>query len=161
MKEREGRKSCERNYSKTEECLIYTWAVKVECKAKCVCFCDKNGYESFIWRKNTGERVDLPLQSFCFTLCFYSCWRTTNNNFSQFPLATALSPSFDNIILLGDSHFDLHSFEKRMNSMEGTGGELVVSLCGLPWVDSQPVFNSAVGRQWANVQTNANYDLFI
>lgn len=53
MKEGETkRKSCERNYSKVKECLIYTWTVNVECKAKCVCVCDKTGLsESFILRK--------------------------------------------------------------------------------------------------------------
>lgn len=46
------------------------------------------------------------------------------------PLAAALSPSFDNINSCG--HFDLHSFETLVNSLAGTGGELVPSVCGLP-----------------------------
>lgn len=60
-------------------------------------------------------------------------------------------------MLLGDGRFDLHSFENRMNPSEGTGGELVRSVCGLTWVDSLPVFNSAIGKRWANVQTNASF----
>lgn len=102
-----------------------------------------------------GERADLPAQSLCF-----SCRRTTNNNFSQFPSALALSSSFDNAISLGDSPFDLHSFEKKKSNKWIRWREQVGNrpplVADLPRVGSQPVFNSAIGRQRANVQANAS-----
>lgn len=64
------------------------------------------------------------MQSFCSTQC-YSCRRTTNSNFSWFPLATALSPSFDNIILFGGGRQSLwfaFVWKSSWIHSEGTGG---------------------------------------
>ncbi len=97
---------------------------------------------AFHLKENTRERSDLPVQSFCF-----SRWRTTNNIFSQFPSAAALSLSFDNIILWGHSHFDLYYFEKWMKLLRQQVGNRL-SFYELLWVYSQPVSNSAIGRQW-------------
>lgn len=154
---RGGRKSCERNYSKAEECLIYSWTVKVECKAKCVCVCDKTGTSlSFAGKYRSRGWSSCAIIVFRFVFHAEEPQTTISPSFLQLPhclhpLITSICWETVTLICI------LLKKKKKMNLLEGTGGELVVSVCGLPWVDSQPVFNSAIGRQWANVQTHARF----
>lgn len=66
---RKRRKSCETNHSQAEECLIWTWTVKVQRGAKMCVFVIKQVWVFYL-REQTGEKADLPVRALCFTLLF-------------------------------------------------------------------------------------------